>query len=108
MVKESKVINWTQGAILLVVLISAIAVILPTVDTGAAKMSDEERCGTATGIYNTSNAITCHTAANSSVAVSYLSLPLSGLFATGGVMILIIIAAFLIITIGSAFKTGKK
>lgn len=80
----------------IVIIMNFSAEAVPEIGEAGDQMNDTNICTAAGGVYNTSNDPICHEAANNSAAVAYISIPLGGLFGSGGVAVLAIMAAILI------------
>jgi len=105
---ENKISKWVKGIILTIVLILIGVSVIGEYNDGVDDLSPEVRCETENGVYNTSNAITCHEAANVSASVSYYDVPLGGLFNNNGVMTLVIMGIFLVAVISGLFAMNRK
>lgn len=98
----------------LVVLVTVLGSTASTVNTAGAQTNQSNRCAAAGCVYNaTGTPSLCQVSAASGAACATTSannaLPLEGLFNSGGIIVLLFIAAGLILAIGVAMKmSGKK
>lgn len=115
--KGSSVINTAiLGIILVTVLFSAYAEIMPSAQDSGDKLGDEYRCNTvaeasSTCFYNASRATDCtennKTAADTTACTTFKSVPLSGLFGTGAVVFIVVMCFLLVLVIKSFLPKGK-
>ena len=108
MTSDNLVSKWTKGVLLAIVLIAIATSVVVEYDAAAFTLSPNSTCTDAGGVYNTSQTITCHEAANNSAAVGNKPLPLGGLFDNNGVTTLIIMAVTLILLITGLFYLGRN
>jgi len=96
--------------VILVVLFSAYAAIVPEAQTGGDSMGDSAVCAASACTYNASGSpSTCqwNTTNTSECPNDYDYIPLSGLFAGTGVVFVVVMAALLVLVVKSFF-TGSK
>lgn len=97
--------------VILVVLFSAYAAIIPEAQTGGDDMGDSAVCTAAACTYNASGSpSTCqwNTTNTSECPNDYDYIPLSNLFAGTGVVFVVVMAALLVLVVRSFLKKGSK
>jgi len=107
------------GIIFLIIAVTVIGTLAGTVDDASEGITQDARCTAAGCFFNASvvgnRTVACTqgnaTASDNTVCTSSntnTAYPLEGLFNTGGVVILLFIAAGLIVVVGVAFNMYKK
>ena len=101
------------GIIFLVIAVTVIGTLAGTVDDTSDDITQDQRCEAAGCLFNaTGTPSLCQWNATNSSACptdsANSAYPLEGLFDTGGVVILLFIAAGLIVVVGVAFNMYKK
>lgn len=100
------------GIIILTVLFSVYAAMMPTAQTAGNRFNDSATCSAAGGVYCTNlTPNDCYTACRNNVSASspviaYNSIPLNTIFSGTGVVFVLVMAALLIIVI-KAFISKK-
>ena len=97
--------------VILVVLFSAYAAIIPEAQTGGDSLGDSEVCAASSCTYNASGSpSTCqwNTTNTSECPNDYDYIPLSSLFSSTGVVFVVVMAALLVLVIQSFMKKGSK
>ena len=97
--------------VILVVLFSAYAAIVPEAQTAGDSMGDSDVCTAAACTYNASGSpSTCqwNTTNTSECPNDYDYIPLSGLFSGTGVVFVVVMAALLVLVVKSFLTKGSK
>lgn len=98
----------TVVIVLLAVIFSAFALLVPEAQTAGSALNDTGRCEAAGGTYcNNMTTPFCYTDTNCNVTQAYTQVPLGNLFSGTGIVFVIVMAALLILVIRS-FMPGKK
>ncbi len=97
------------GLIVLTVLFSVLADMIPVAQSAGNAMNDTNVCEAVGCSFNATEAVQCRDATNNSVVCSEgsSSIPLSGLFTGTGVVFIIVMAFFLLLVV-TALLTRKK
>lgn len=91
-----------------IIIINVSAVIVPDIGDAGDGMNDTNRCTDAGGVYNTSNDPICHTAANTSAAVGFISLPINSAFGSNGLAVIAVMGTLIIVTAAGIMKFKKR
>jgi hypothetical protein len=96
------------GLIIIVILFSAFSEILPEAQDAGDSMNNTARCIAAQGVWCNTNC-SGGTPANcsSSTLQAYDEVPLNGLFSSGGVVFIIVMASLLVAVVIGFFKNKK-
>ncbi len=92
--------------IIIVVLFKVYASLIPEVQSAGADLNDTRQC-VSQGFFFNETATVCQTSENDSSTQAFTSIPLSGIFSQGGIVILLLMI-FLIILILKDVLKGQK
>ena len=96
----------------LVVVMNVAGETVDDINTAGASIGAEAQCGDQGGFWNSSRTIDCTannvTGGDTTPLTGFNEAPLSGLFASNGVVTLLFMAGLLILIVGTVFLIGKK
>ena len=99
--------SFVIGIIVLIVLFSAYAAILPDAQSAGDSLGDAQRCSDATGFFNITQDACLTNSSPTGTSQSFAAIPLSSLFSGTGVAFVIVMAALIILVVKS-YISGKK
>lgn len=98
--KKIKLASVFTAVLLLVVLFTALGTLIPAAQNAAAEMDAEPRCTEEGGVYNDTTLV-CQVNATTTTALSYSATPFVTFFGRSGLLILAIMAATVMVVLGS-------